>query len=318
MKPIEKAGVYDIDIDDYHGDPNLCDGPSISSSGLRTLLSECPAKFWALSPLNPNRFPDESTKALDVGRAAHCLTLGEPEFARHFVVSPHDRHNANPGKQWYDQWKIEVAAGREKRALLKPDEFKEVQTLSAVQKRSAQCMRAFEDGAPEKSLIWRDKATGIWLRSRPDFLPHSPAKRFTTEYKTCLSIEPNKLSNDVFKYGYHIQVAMIVDGIREVLGVDPIGVALVCQEKEPPYLVELRLFTPEQIEDGRQMYHHALGLFAACLKADHWPGYTDEPTYFTTPYSHAMKMEAISNEQFRHSTTPDRKSLAVANTFNAG
>lgn len=306
--PISENGVYDIEIETYHNDPKLCEGPSISSSGLRTLMTETPAHFWAYSPLNPNRFPDESTKALDIGKAAHCLTLGEPEFAKYFVVSPFDDFRKGEARAWRDA---------EPRTILKAHEFEEVQTLSAVQKRSAQCMRAFEDGEPEKSLIWRDKETGIYLRSRPDWLPHEPDKRFVTEFKSCLSIEPTKLSNDVFKYGYHLQVAMMVDGIREVLGVDPIGVALVCQEKSPPYLVELRLFTPEQIEDGRQMYRHALKLFAACLKENNWPGYTTEPTYFSTPYSHAMKMEQLSHDT-RYARTPDRKSLAVANVFNAG
>lgn len=309
MSAISRPGCYDIDIDRYHNDPDLCAGPSISSSGLRKLLSECPAKFWATSPLNPNRFPDESTKALDIGRASHCLTLGEPEFARHFVISPYDDFRKAEARAWRDE---------QTRTILKAEEFEQVQTLSAVQKRSAQCMRAFEEGKPEQSLIWPDKKTGIYLRSRPDWLPHKPAKRFTTEFKTCLTIEPTRLSNDVFKYGYHMQVAMMIDGIREVLGVDPIGVGLVCQEKDPPYLVELRMFTPEQIEDGRQMYRHALGIFADCLSRNDWPGYTAEPTYFTTPYSHAMKMENLANEQQRSARTPDRKSLDVADTFNAG
>lgn len=309
MKPISAPGVYDVEIERYHHDPHLCDGPSVSSSPLRTILNETPAHYWAYSPLNPNRFPDESTKALDIGKAAHCLTLGEPEFAKYFVISPYDDFRTKEAREWRDA---------QTRTILKAHEFEQVQTLSAVQKRSAQCMRAFEDGEPERSLIWRDKATGIWLKARPDWLPHDPAKRFTTEFKTALTIEPNRMSNAAFGYGYHIQTAMIVDGIREVLGVDPIGVALVCQEKAPPYLVELRLFTPEQIEDGRQQYHHALKIFADCLKRGEWPGYTTEPTYFTSPYSHAMKMEQMTNEQQRHARTPDRKSLDVADTFNAG
>lgn len=309
MAMITENGVYDIAIEEYHHDPKLCDGPSVSSSALRTMMTETPAHYWAYSPLNPNRFPDESTKALDIGKAAHCLTLGEPEFAKYFVVSPFDDFRKGEARAWRDA---------ETRTILKAHEFEEVQILAAVQKRSAQCMRAFQEGEPEKSLVWKDEETGIWLKARPDWLPRDPAKRFTTEFKTALTIEPNKMSNAAFAYGYHLQVALIVDGIREVMGVDPIGVALVCQEKAPPYLVELRLFTPEQIEDGRQQYRHALKIFADCLKRNDWPGYTTEPTYFSTPYSHAMRMENLANEQHRYARTPDRKSLDTANVFNAG
>lgn len=309
MKPISAPGIYDVEISRYHEDPNLCDGPSVSSSALRTLLSETPAHYWAYSPLNPHRFEDETTKALDFGKAAHCLTLGEPEFAKYFVVSPFDDFRKHDAREWRDS---------QTRTILKADEFKEVKILAAVQRRSAQCMRAFEDGEPEKSLIWRDKKTGIWLKSRPDWLPHDPTTRVTTEFKTAVTIEPGKMSNAAFGYGYHIQTAMIIDGIREVLGVEPIGVGLVCQEKSPPYLVELRLFTPEQIEDGRQLYHHALGIFADCLKRNEWPGYTSEPTYFTSPYSHAKQMEKFANEQQHRSASSDRRAFDVADAFNAG
>lgn len=298
MSKITKQGVYDIDIDAYHGDPNLCDGPSISSSGLRTILNECPARYFAFSPYNPNPFPNESKKALDIGRAAHCLVLGEPEFNRHFVICPHDKLSEGDGVKWNKDWKAEIKAGREKRALIRKKDFEDIETLAAVQKRSIQVLRAFEDGEPEKSLIWRDKETGIWLRSRPDWLPHDPAKRLVTEFKSCVSIEPEKFSRDCFTYGYHVQVAMIVDGIREVFGVDPMGVCLICQEKDAPYLVEPRLFQDDQIEWGRKLYKRGLKIFAHCMKTGEWPGYTTQPTFIETPYRVAKDMQIGWTDDF--------------------
>lgn len=304
MSKISVPGIYDLPIKDYHGD--CCVGPSTSSSGLRTILLECPAKYWAMSPLNPNRFPDETTKALDIGRAAHSLALGEPEFAKYFVVSPYDAFNRNPGKQWWDAWKEEVGAGRESRTVLKPDEFETVKIVALVQQRSAQVMRAFEQGKAERSLIWQDEETGIWLKARPDWLPDDPASRFICEYKTALSIEPSRMSSDAFKFGYHMQAAMQIDAVQAVLGVKPLGVAHVVQEKEPPYLAELRMFNEEQIEDGRFMYRRALELFAACIRENYWPGYTQEPTYFQTPYRHAMKVEELRNDTDRYAEPPKR------------
>lgn len=309
MNKITKPGIYDLPIEDYIGD--CCVGPSISSSGLRKLLPEsgsCPAKFWAFSPLNPNRFPDETTAALDFGRAAHCLALGEPEFNKYFIVSPYDDFRKGEARAWRDE---------QTRTVVKAEDFETIQAIAAIQKRSTQCMRAFEEGKAERSLIWQDDETGIWLKARPDWLPDDPTKRFVAEYKTCLTIEPARLSSDVFKYGYNIQAAMQIDGVRAVMGVEPIGIAHVCQEKEPPYLVELRMFTPEQIEDGRQQYRHALKILAECLKTNHWPGYTNEPTYFSTPYSHAMRMETLANEQHRNARASDKRYTA-ADYVNAG
>lgn len=279
---IDKPGMYDLPIEEYLGD--CCVGPSISSSGLRTILLECPALYWAFSPLNPNRFPDESTKALDIGRAAHALALGEPEFNKYFIISPYDDFRSKEARTWRDD---------QTRTVLKAAEFDEVQAVAAVQRRSAQVMRAFEDGAPEKSLIWYDKETGIWLKDRPDWLPHKPSERFIVEYKTALSVEPRRWSNDAFKFGYHMQAAMHVDGARNVMGVDPMGVCHVVQEKSAPYLAELRLFSPEQLEDGRFQYRLALKKFAKCLKEGIWPSYTEEPQFVETPYWHVMLMEKL-------------------------
>lgn len=298
MTKITKPGVYDIPIEDYIGD--CCVGPSISSSGLRELLPEsgsCPAKHWAFSPLNPNRFIDESSKAFDYGRAAHALALGEPEFAKYFIVSPYDDFKKNVAREWRDE---------QTRTVIKADDFETIKIIAAIQRRSTQCMRAFEEGKAERSLIWQDDETGIWLKARPDWLPNDPTQRFVAEYKTCLTIAPQRLSSDVFKYGYHVQAAMQLDAVRAVLGVEPLGIAHVCQEKDPPYLVELRMFTEEQIADGRFMYRRALETFARCLKTGDWPGYTQEPTYFETPYRHAMMMEEMKNGLDRNAPPPDR------------
>ena len=73
---------------------------------------------------------------------------------------------------------------------------------------------AFVDGKPEQSLIHIDAETGIYIKSRPDWLPDNPAHRPLVDYKTCRSIEPRKLSQDAFAYGYHIQAAMQVDAVR--------------------------------------------------------------------------------------------------------
>lgn len=293
MNKITKPGVYDIPIEDYHG--NCCVGPSISSSGLRKLLLECPAKYWATSPLNPNRFPEKTSEALDIGRAAHCLALGEPEFNKYFVVSPFDDFRKGEARAWRDE---------QTRTVIRIDDFETIQIVAAVQKRSAQCMRAFEQGRAEMSLVWQDEETGVWLKARPDWLPDAPEKRFIVEYKTALSIEPSRMSNDAFKFGYHMQAAMQVDAVQAVLGAKPLGVAHVVQEKDPPYLAELRMFTEEQIEDGRFMYRRALMRFAECLKKNDWPSYTDEPSYFETPYRHAMKVEELRNDT-RHAGPRD-------------
>jgi len=122
------------------------------------------------------------------------------------------------------------------------------------------------------------------LKSRPDWLPRDPKARFVVDYKTAVSIEPRKLSGDVFKFCYHLQAAMQIDAVREHFNIEPKGIAHVIQEKEPPFLCCLRMFTNEQLDYGRAKYQKAVETFARCLDSGKWPGYADDAAqYFETP-----------------------------------
>lgn len=300
---ITEPGLYgDLTMEEYHG--HLCDpAPSVSASSLWLLLSECPAKFWGASPMNPDRIEEKKSKALDVGKAAHALVLGEPEFNSHFLVCPHANLAKKPGYDWNKEYKRRVAGGIEKRTLVRLEDFESVKQMAAALRRSPQVGGAFSAGKPEQSLIWIDAETGVWLKSRPDWLPDDPANAFLQDYKTALTVKPRKLNAKVFEYGYHLQAAMQVDAVKAVMGIDPLGIAHVCQEKEAPFLADLRMFTAEQIDYGRKLYRKALRIFASCWEAHTagkplsvaWPGYTDDPQFFESPYYIQKDMEAMTN-----------------------
>lgn len=304
---ITTPGRYRLSMEQYHGDS--CVGPSVSASVLHRMLSECPAKVWETSPLNPHRVPEESKPDFDIGRACHALVLGEPEFNRYFIISPYDEFRTKEARAWRDE---------QTRTVVKAELFETILAMAEAQRRSPQVARAFIDGSPEESLIWLDAETGIWLKSRPDWLPQDPTKRPLVDYKTCRSIEPRKMGVDAFAYGYHIQAALQADGVRAVLGAEPAGVAHVCQEKAAPYLAELRMFDDEQIAYGRREYRRALRLFAECWERHlagkptraAWPGFTTSPAYFETPYYIAMRIQ----ETLDGPNTASREDLARAAT----
>lgn len=297
MTKISATGIYDIPMETYHSD--CCVGPSISATGLKTLLHVCPAKFWGTSYMNPNRIEPKKTKALDVGKAAHALVLGEPDFAANFVVCPHDNLSKNPGRAWNEEWKAKVESGVEKRTLVRADDFVTIEAMAAAIKKSPQCANAFVAGKPERSLIWKDRETGVWIKSRPDWLPDDPTTRLTPNYKTTLNLHPEKFDFQAWTLGYEIGAAVEIDAMRNVLGMEPLGVAHIAQEKDPPYLAECRIFPAEAISEGHRQYRKALRTFAECWERHiagkpeiiAWPGYTTEATYIGTPYKFALKME---------------------------
>jgi hypothetical protein len=282
------AGIHEfVDIDLYHSQRCL-PSVSISSSGLRVISSECPARFFATSELNPNRMPVKKKASLDFGRAAHALMLGEPEFNSKFVISPYETFTTNNAKAWRDA---------QTKQVVKVADMELIQEMCRALKKSPQVSRAFDKGKPEMSVFWLHRPTGIWLKTRPDWLPDKPEKEFVVEYKTCATIDPRYLPAAVFKFGYHMQAAMFIDGLKEAAGIDAFGVAHACQEKDaPPYLAELRMFSNEQIDFGRRAYQRALAIFAECLNTGKWPGYTSEPQFFETPWNVQKVMEDEIND----------------------
>src|SRR5258708_18976764 len=106
---ITEPGVYDLTMDRYHGQP--CDGPSVSSSGLRTIWSASPAHYWLESSLNPHREEQGERPHFSLGRAAHhLLFLGRTGFDAEFVVRPEKWKDwrTNDAKEWRDEM---LAAG---------------------------------------------------------------------------------------------------------------------------------------------------------------------------------------------------------------
>jgi hypothetical protein len=280
--PISAPGVYaDIDPDEYHSQ-RCCTGVSASSSSLRLIDRECPAKFWALSDLNKDHVVVKPKAAFEFGRAAHALVLSEPAFNSKFIISPYDDFHSKEAREWRD---------KQKRIVLKAEQMDQIVQMAQAQRASVQAMHAFEYGKAEMILIWQDEETGIWLKARPDWLPDDVSKRFAVEYKTARSIAPRQLSNAVFGFGYELQAALSYDAMERMFHVKPLGIAHVVQEKDPPYLTSLMLFTDEQIALGRIRYRRALQTLARCLKTNEWPGYTTEPTYFETPYWVLKEME---------------------------
>ena len=264
---ITEPGVYDLSMEDYHSD--LCAGPSISSSGLRTIHLECPLEYWAFSYLNPDRFPKEEKAAFSFGRAAHCLLLGGEDFESRYAVRPaeFDSWRTKASKEWRD------AALADGRTVIEPDDLVHIAGMAKMLERLP-IAETLLSGQVEKSLVWQDEETGIWLKARPDVIP--AFDNVVADYKTTVSrVKPYQLQQDISTYGYHMQMALIAEGMERLLDQRDYNHALVFQSKRPPYHCTTVEISPEYLDVGRQQNRRALRTFARCLETGEWPGYTD-------------------------------------------
>jgi hypothetical protein len=278
-KPIIKAGLYSlIGLDTYHRG-EICSGPSVSSSGLRTLFDKSPAHFYDEWPGNPDYVERPDKAHFILGRAAHHLYLrevGVPSFGKLFAVPPKEYPDKQTGemKAWTykaafcQQWKrLQESEGK---AVLRADDIDALRGMADALKLNPLIIEGALNGLIERSIFWRDEPTGLWLKSRPDAIPTSGTE--FVDLKTTTSVVWTDLQRTISECGYNQQGALIRRAAREVLGIDNPTFHLVFVEKARPFCVEVVTLKDNDLDRGEQQNRLGLDTIARCLKAKRWPG----------------------------------------------
>lgn len=267
-KPLSKPGIYSrVPLSRYHGG-KLCDGPSISSSGLRKIFNESPAHYWATSPLNPDRIDGEETEALILGRAAHHLLLGEDNFLTEYIVRP----DKIDGAGWQGNriacraWLAEQRA--QGRTVLKPDQLEAIRGMAKALAANSLVTQGILNGAIEQSIVARDEETGVWLLSRPDAVPNESGDYADLKSTSAIGFD---LDRAIQKHRYDMQAAL-VRRCAAAIGIEMASFSFVFCEVKPPHSVEVLTLHDEDIEKADMDIQVALRVFASCLKSGNWFG----------------------------------------------
>lgn len=261
---ITEPGVWDLTMEQYHGQP--CDGPSVSSSGLRTIWAESPAHYWITSSLNPNRVEPAERPHFSLGRAAHhLLFLGRKGFDEEYVTRP---------SQWSD-WRTKEArvwrdaAILDGKTVLTDTDLEHITGMARSLSAHPMVKAGILDGAVERSLIFKDQ-TGVWLKSRPDCIPGDGSD--VADLKTTSSVATESLQRTIEDYDYAMQGALVGMAYRAVLKREMQSFSLVFVEKAPPYCCRVVTLTPEDLLRGEMQLRAAINIFAGCVEAGEWPG----------------------------------------------
>ena len=276
---ISEPGCYDIPLAIHHS--NCCVGPSVSSSGLRLIEQKSLAHFFNQSYLNPNAEPFEPTEFMILGSAAHHLLLGQSHFAKHFAVRPAtsgecgdpDDRPWNGNNRFCKKWLAD-----QQKAGLEIVTDKMLEKIGGMAQRLGRVglVRAgLMNGDVERSLIWPDPATGIWLKSRPDIIP--VAGEAVADLKVVSDASLSATQWALRDYGLHVQLALARMGLEAVFGfpVSNDNCVLLFVENVAPFAVAPRLVDPRDIYYGRCLIRRALDKLSHALVRDEWPDYED-------------------------------------------
>jgi hypothetical protein len=251
---------------------------AVSASSLKRLLPPS-------TPAHYRYGEDKTSDALDFGKVAHHLVLGEG-----------DRYVVRPSK-WSDWRTKDAQAWRTAQeadglVVVTRDLLDQAEAMVEVL-RAHPAGAYFTDGRPEQSLFWTDPETGLKCRARPDWLPTlRPDRRLVVpDYKTARTAEPREFGKAAADRLYYLSAAFYREGCRQLGLDDDAQIVLVAQEKTPPYVVQPYLFDEDDLQLGASLMRKGLRLLADCLAADKWPAYAEHPTTLELPTYHRISVE---------------------------
>ena len=302
-KPIAKAGFYSgVPMSAYHSG-RLCLGPSLSSSGLRKIFTESEAHFYDQWPLNPEYDKDanEESEALILGRAVHHLLLGQPHFAKEFVITPSEcadsKGKMQPWTLRFDSAKAWVKdRAAEGITVLSTDQAERIKGMALRLAREPLIKQGALSGLSEITMAWLDKKMGVWLLSRPDVIPTDSGDM--TDLKTLgygVVDYPN-LVRTIAERGYHQQAGLAAEGFEVLTGAKLKSFSFYFVESKRPHCARMVMLKDADLVLGQRQNRNAMQRFVKSMNSGHWPGPGGTQEEVVTIDLSDTKRMAIENE----------------------
>jgi PDDEXK-like domain of unknown function (DUF3799) len=274
-KPITRAGWYaGISLDQYHS-ANMCAGPAVSSTDLRTCWQKSPAHMYLNWAENPKREVRAVSRAMTLGSAAHHLLLGEDNFKTRYVQQPatyRDKVTAQE-KTWHNganfckTWNtLQEKAGKTPITLT---ELAAIVAMSRSLALEPLVNAGLLRGQIEVSGFFKDAETGLWLKIRPDVIPTGSGDY--VDLKTAQDVTSVALQSAIRARAYHQQGALVWE-VVEAFQQPFESFVLMCIETSAPWCSRAVPLTDDDLARGRQQNRAMLRRIASCIAANHWPG----------------------------------------------
>ena len=224
--------------------------------------------------------PDESdSPALIFGRAIHKIVLEPYDFQNEYIVSPKFDRRTKEGKEAYAKFQAE-AEGKE---VIDEELYQTILNMKEELYRTPYVKKLLL-GEHEKSFFWTDEQTSIKCKCRPDSVGKLGDEHIIIDYKSCNDAETSAFMRDAIKFGYDIQAAHYIEGMKAITGHD-YRFVFVCQEKAEPYLVNVLEADEDFIKNGLYVRNELLKTYKKCVELDEYPGYmgfAEDKTYINT------------------------------------
>lgn len=262
-------------IDKYpHVDPSLPSEDYHRSDPVsKSLLDALGKSYWHYE-MSRKGLLEKKSNAFDIGTALHLSVLQPHLFDRQVVCGPPDRRG--------NRWKEVVERNPGKTVLIEED-YNEIFSLRQALADHPLAQRILGCSSKvEWSYFWQDSHTGIPCKCRPD-LTIDPDGWFEEGVLVDLKVVapdngiPDRFAYYIEEYGYDIQAAFYLDGVRQVTEKPFSHFLFLVIEKETRLISLFHLPADhDYISGGRQRY--VKRLYALREYLDNPPEYLGYPT----------------------------------------
>ena len=249
--------------------------PGLRASDMKTLLKN-PRAYYNAKTLGVKK---EASKSMNLGSAAHTAILEPEKFADEIVVFD---GAVRRGKEW-DKFKAE----HEGKLILNANEFDSVTEMAKAVNRNIDAVNLLREGDAEVTLEF--EFMGRKFKSRLDWLNGC----IIVDLKTTDDASPAGFARSIWKYAYHRQAALYMDGVGESTGDIIKGFVFVAVEKSAPYAVGVYRLDMQGEEAGRVSYQSLLLDMADCKINRNFPAYSSRIETISLP---AYAVKEVYNE----------------------
>jgi hypothetical protein len=157
----------------------------------------------------------------------------------------------NVGREIYDAFKKkEIELAESTKIILSNDEFLNLANMRLRFESNKEATLLINNSRIENSFFWVDKSSNLLLKARPDILH----KNMIIDLKTTSDASPRAFQNEIIKYGYHIQFAMIRDAVEILEGNRIENFINIVIETKYPYNMAIYLMEQNAVDKGEIKY----------------------------------------------------------------
>jgi hypothetical protein len=215
------------------------------------------------SPLHYiHRAQREDTDALKLGRAVHTAVFEPARFERDFAVWDGERR---AGKEWERFKEL-----NHRKTIIRSADRGRVLAIRDAVRASPLVAPYLVIGEAEKTIVWRDRKTGLLMKGRLDWLAPTALLDLKTSRH---AVDQRAFARDAFQLGYFHQLALYQRGVATVrgLGESPPAI-IVAVETEVPFDVAVYRLSEDALHFVNEDLDELLATLVKCRAESKWPG----------------------------------------------